>query len=139
MAERFHILLLNGRHLNLLGTRESKKCRITMFAEIVSGLERQAQSLNVHFFHVKPNAEHVLIGAIYHTRGNTDFILINPMAFTHNRLALRDAFLAVKIPFIEICLSNVHARKPVCHYYYLSDVAVWVIFGLSADEYDYAL
>lgn len=139
MADKFHILLLNGPNLNLLGTREPDKYGKTTLAEIVSNLETQAQSLAVRFSHLQSNAEHVLIDRIHQARGNTDFILINPAAFTHTSVALRDALLAVEIPFIEIHLSNVHAREPFRHHSYLSDVAVGVICGLGADGYNYAL
>ncbi|KFX01881.1 type II 3-dehydroquinate dehydratase [Pectobacterium carotovorum] len=139
MAEKFHILLLNGPNLNLLGTREPDKYGNTTLADIVSELETQAQALNVKFSHRQSNAEHVLIDTIHQARGNTDFILINPAAFTHTSVALRDALLAVAIPFIEIHLSNVHAREPFRHHSYLSDVAVGVICGLGADGYQYAL
>ncbi|WCG83375.1 type II 3-dehydroquinate dehydratase [Pectobacterium sp. A5351] len=139
MAEKFHILLLNGPNLNLLGTREPDKYGKTTLADIVSELETQAQTLNVKFSHLQSNAEHVLIDTIHQARGNTDFILINPAAFTHTSVALRDALLAVSIPFIEIHLSNVHAREPFRHHSYLSDVAVGVICGLGAEGYQYAL
>ncbi|MCU1794671.1 type II 3-dehydroquinate dehydratase [Pectobacterium polaris] len=139
MAEKFHILLLNGPNLNLLGTREPDKYGTTTLADIVSELETQAQALNVKFSHLQSNAEHVLIDTLHQARGNTDFILINPAAFTHTSVALRDALLAVAIPFIEIHLSNVHAREPFRHHSYLSDVAVGVICGLGADGYQYAL
>lgn len=139
MAEKFHILLLNGPNLNLLGTREPDKYGKTTLADIVSELETQAQTLNVKFSHLQSNAEHVLIDAIHQARGNTDFILINPAAFTHTSVALRDALLAVSIPFIEIHLSNVHAREPFRHHSYLSDVAIGVICGLGAEGYQYAL
>ncbi|GKW11257.1 MULTISPECIES: type II 3-dehydroquinate dehydratase [Pectobacterium] len=139
MAEKFHILLLNGPNLNLLGTREPDKYGKTTLADIVRELETQAQALNVKFSHLQSNAEHVLIDTIHQARGNTDFILINPAAFTHTSVALRDALLAVSIPFIEIHLSNVHAREPFRHHSYLSDVAVGVICGLGADGYQYAL
>ncbi|KML70606.1 MULTISPECIES: type II 3-dehydroquinate dehydratase [Pectobacterium] len=139
MAENFRILLLNGPNLNLLGTREPDKYGSTTLADIVSELETQAQALNVKFSHLQSNAEHVLIDTIHQARGNTDFILINPAAFTHTSVALRDALLAVAIPFIEIHLSNVHAREPFRHHSYLSDVAVGVICGLGADGYQYAL
>ncbi|WP_248465459.1 type II 3-dehydroquinate dehydratase [Pectobacterium versatile] len=139
MAEKFHILLLNGPNLNLLGTREPDKYGNTTLADIVSELETQAQALNVKFSHLQSNAEHVLIDTIHQARGNTDFILINPAAFTHTSVALRDALLAVAIPFIEIHLSNVHAREPFRHHSYLSDVAIGVICGLGADGYQYAL
>ncbi|MBJ7222505.1 MULTISPECIES: type II 3-dehydroquinate dehydratase [unclassified Brenneria] len=139
MAEKFHILLLNGPNLNLLGAREPDKYGSTTLAEIISNLETQAQALNVSFSHLQSNAEHVLIERIHQARGNTDFILINPAAFTHTSVALRDALLAVAIPFIEIHLSNVHAREAFRHHSYLSDIAAGVICGLGADGYNYAL
>ncbi|MCG8710341.1 type II 3-dehydroquinate dehydratase [Brenneria sp. 4F2] len=139
MAEKFHILLLNGPNLNLLGAREPDKYGRTTLAEIVSNLETQAQALGVRLSHLQSNAEHVLIDRIHQARGNTDFILINPAAFTHTSIALRDALLAVAIPFMEIHLSNVYAREPFRHHSYLSDVAVGVICGLGADGYHYAL
>ncbi|MEH2920766.1 type II 3-dehydroquinate dehydratase [Samsonia erythrinae] len=139
MAEKFHILLLNGPNLNLLGTREPDKYGKTTLTDIVSELEAQAQALNVEFSHLQSNAEHVLIDTLHQAKGNTDFILINPAAFTHTSVALRDALLAVDIPFIEIHLSNVHAREPFRHHSYLSDIAVGVICGLGAEGYQYAL
>ncbi|MEH0832811.1 type II 3-dehydroquinate dehydratase [Pectobacterium cacticida] len=139
MAEKFHILLLNGPNLNLLGTREPDKYGKTTLADIVSELEIQARALNVKFSHLQSNAEHVLIDALHQARGNTDFVLINPAAFTHTSVALRDALLAVSIPFIEIHLSNVHAREPFRHHSYLSDIAEGVICGLGAEGYQYAL
>ncbi|MFC3394065.1 type II 3-dehydroquinate dehydratase [Brenneria rubrifaciens] len=139
MAEKFHILLLNGPNLNLLGTREPDKYGSTTLPEIVSRLEAQAQALNIRFSHLQSNAEHILIDSIHQARGNTDFILINPAAFTHTSVALRDALLAVAIPFIEIHLSNVHSREAFRHHSYLSDIAVGVICGLGAEGYHYAL
>lgn len=139
MADKFHILLLNGPNLNLLGTREPEKYGSTTLTEIVNGLENQASALDITLSHLQSNAEHQLIDHIHQARGNTDFILINPAAFTHTSVALRDALLAVQIPFIEIHLSNVHAREPFRHHSYLSDVAVGVICGLGADGYVFAL
>ncbi|CAI0817827.1 type II 3-dehydroquinate dehydratase [Serratia ficaria] len=139
MADKFHILLLNGPNLNLLGTREPEKYGSTTLTEIVNGLENQASALDITLSHLQSNAEHRLIDRIHQARGNTDFILINPAAFTHTSVALRDALLAVQIPFIEIHLSNVHAREPFRHHSYLSDVAVGVICGLGADGYTFAL
>ncbi|AUQ23819.1 type II 3-dehydroquinate dehydratase [Dickeya zeae] len=139
MADKFHILLLNGPNLNLLGTREPDKYGHTTLAEIVSRLEQDAAALNVRLSHLQSNAEHELIDRIHQARGNTDFILINPAAFTHTSVALRDALLAVAIPFIEIHLTNVYAREPFRHHSYLSDVSVGVICGLGADGYHYGL
>ncbi|CAI1782348.1 type II 3-dehydroquinate dehydratase [Serratia proteamaculans] len=139
MADKFHILLLNGPNLNLLGTREPEKYGSTTLTEIVNGLENQASALDITLSHLQSNAEYALIDRIHQARGNTDFILINPAAFTHTSVALRDALLAVQIPFIEIHLSNVHAREPFRHHSYLSDIAVGVICGLGADGYTFAL
>ncbi|HCV65660.1 type II 3-dehydroquinate dehydratase [Serratia proteamaculans] len=139
MADKFHILLLNGPNLNLLGTREPEKYGSTTLTEIVNGLENQASALDITLSHLQSNAEHALIDRIHQARGNTDFILINPAAFTHTSVALRDALLAVQIPFIEVHLSNVHAREPFRHHSYLSDIAVGVICGLGADGYTFAL
>ncbi|CAI1810742.1 type II 3-dehydroquinate dehydratase [Serratia fonticola] len=139
MADKFHILLLNGPNLNLLGTREPEKYGSATLAEIVNGLENQALALDITLSHLQSNAEHAFIDRIHQARGNTDFILINAAAFTHTSVALRDALLAVQIPFIEIHLSNVYAREPFRHHSYLSDIAVGVICGLGADGYTFAL
>jgi len=111
MVDKFNILLLNGPNLNLLGTREPEKYGHTTLTEIVNGLEQEALALNVQLSHLQSNAEHTLIDRIHQARGNTDFILINPAAYTHTSVALRDALLAVAIPFIEIHLSNVHEGR----------------------------
>lgn len=139
MAHKFDILLLNGPNLNLLGTREPETYGSTTLNDIVKGLEKQAAAADVALSHLQSNAEHLLIDKIHQARGNTDFILINPAAFTHTSVALRDALLAVQIPFIEIHLSNVHAREAFRHHSYLSDIAVGVICGLGADGYHFAL
>ena len=139
MSCKFNILLLNGPNLNMLGTREPDKYGSLTLSEIVNTLETEARNLGAGFDHLQSNAEHVLIDRIHQAKGTVDFILINPAAFTHTSVALRDALLAVDIPFIEIHLSNVHAREPFRHHSYLSDKAVGVICGLGADGYSYAL
>ncbi|KGT94445.1 3-dehydroquinate dehydratase [Erwinia typographi] len=139
MTDKFHILLLNGPNLNLLGTREPEKYGSTTLAEIVSDLSSQADALNVQLSHLQSNAEHALIDRIHEAKGNVDYIVINPAAFTHTSVALRDALLAVSIPFIEVHLSNVHAREPFRHHSYLSDIAAGVICGLGVDGYSWAL
>ncbi len=139
MSGNFHILLLNGPNLNMLGTREPDKYGDQTLAQIVNTLENEAKALNVSLSHLQSNAEYALIDRIHQAKDNVDFILINPAAFTHTSVALRDALLAVSIPFIEIHLSNVHAREPFRHHSYLSDKAVGVICGLGADGYSYAL
>ncbi|WP_338560422.1 type II 3-dehydroquinate dehydratase [Erwinia sp. E_sp_B04_7] len=139
MADKFHILLLNGPNLNLLGTREPEKYGKTTLAEIVSDITSQADALNVKLSHLQSNAEYALIDRIHEAKGNVDYIVINPAAFTHTSVALRDALLAVSIPFIEVHLSNVHAREPFRHHSYLSDIAAGVICGLGVDGYSWAL
>ncbi|MCX8958594.1 type II 3-dehydroquinate dehydratase [Erwinia psidii] len=139
MAEKFHILLLNGPNLNLLGTREPDKYGKTTLAEIVSDVTLQADALKVKLSHLQSNAEYALIERIHEAKDNVDYIIINPAAFTHTSVALRDALLAVSIPFIEVHLSNVHSREPFRHHSYLSDIAAGVICGLGADGYSWAL
>lgn len=139
MSGNFHILLLNGPNLNMLGTREPEKYGDQTLAQIVNTLENEAKALNVSLSHLQSNAEYALIDRIHQAKDTVDFILINPAAFTHTSIALRDALLAVNIPFIEIHISNVHARESFRHHSYLSDKAVGVICGLGADGYSYAL
>ncbi|CUX96149.1 3-dehydroquinate dehydratase [Candidatus Gullanella endobia] len=139
MVNKFHILLLNGPNLNLLGIREPDKYGYITFDNIIADLSILAGSLKAKLSHFQSNSEHALIDRIHQSRGSIDFIIINPAAFTHTSIALRDALLAVEIPFIEIHLSNIHAREPFRHHSYLSDIAVGVIFGLGADGYHFAL
>ena len=139
MTDKFRILLLNGPNLNMLGTREPEKYGTLTLSQIVSRLNAEAETLNVTLDSLQSNAEYVLIDRIHHAKDNIDYILINPAAFTHTSVAIRDALLAVSIPFIEIHLSNVHAREPFRHHSYLSDIASGVICGLGADGYSYAL
>ncbi|HEK0688236.1 type II 3-dehydroquinate dehydratase [Proteus mirabilis] len=139
MSENFHILLLNGPNLNLLGTREPETYGHLTLNDIVQSLSADAQALNVKLTHFQSNAEHELINKIHAARENVDYILINPAAFTHTSVALRDALLGVNIPFIEIHLSNVYSREPFRHHSYLSDIATGVICGLGAEGYRFAL
>lgn len=139
MAHDFHILLINGPNLNMLGTREPEKYGSTTLAEIVSDLTQQANTQGVTLSHLQSNAEYALIDRIHEAKDNTDYIIINPAAFTHTSVALRDALLAVNIPFIEVHLSNVHARETFRHHSYLSDISAGVICGLGADGYTWAL
>jgi 3-dehydroquinate dehydratase-2 len=134
------ILLLNGPNLNLLGTREPETYGHATLASIVGDLAQIAQAAGHELDHCQSNAEHVLIERIHAARADgTAFILINPAAFTHTSIALRDALAAVALPFIELHLSNVHAREPFRHHSYLSDLAVGVIAGFGADSYRLAL
>ena len=133
------ILLLNGPNLNLLGTREPAVYGAATLASIVENLTVRAKNLGVSLASLQSNAEHVLIDAIHAARGSVDFILINPGGLTHTSVALRDALLGVAIPFIELHLSNVHAREPFRRHSYLSDAAVGVITGFGAHSYVLAL
>lgn len=139
MPVNFHILLLNGPNLNLLGTREPERYGHITLADIVTDLTHQAAALGVKLSHLQSNAEHLLIEHIHQAKDNTDYIVINPAAFTHTSVAIRDALLAVKIPFIEVHLSNVYAREPFRQHSYFSDISDGVICGLGTDGYCWAL
>ncbi|HHQ4516040.1 type II 3-dehydroquinate dehydratase [Aeromonas veronii] len=139
MSQNHRILLLNGPNLNLLGKREPGIYGSKTLDEIVADLKLNASELGVTLEHLQSNAEHELVSCIHQAMGQMDFIIINPAAFTHTSVAIRDALLGVAIPFIEVHLSNVHAREPFRHHSYLSDVAKGVICGLGADGYQFAL
>ncbi|NND60073.1 MAG: type II 3-dehydroquinate dehydratase [Gammaproteobacteria bacterium] len=134
------ILLLNGPNLNLLGQREPSIYGNTTLDDI----EKQLMSIAAragHTLHaVQSNAEHELIDAVHAAaRDDTVFILINPAGYTHTSVALRDALLAVDLPFIEIHLSNIHTREPFRRRSFFSDIAVGTIAGLGATGYELAL
>lgn len=134
------ILCVNGPNLNLLGTREPVTYGRDTLASIEVRLREVAGSAGHRLELLQSNAEHVLIDAIHRAGAEgVGFILINPAAFTHTSIALRDALLAVRIPFIEVHLSNVHAREPFRAHSYLSDIAVGVITGLGPLGYELAL
>lgn len=123
----------------MLGKREPQIYGSMSLDEMVSGLELKAKTLNIELSHVQSNAEHVLIDAIHHAFQAIDYILINPGAFTHTSVAIRDALLSVAIPFSEIHLSNVHAREPFRQHSYLSDKAHGVICGFGVQGYEFGL
>ncbi|ABI37591.1 3-dehydroquinate dehydratase [Shewanella sp. MR-4] len=131
------VLLINGPNLNLLGRREPSVYGHQTLADIVATLSEQAQAAGVELEHIQSNAEFELINAIHAT--DAQMIIINPAAFTHTSVALRDALLGVDIPFFEVHLSNVHAREPFRHHSYLSDKAIGVICGFGAQGYEFAL
>lgn len=134
------LLLLHGPNLNLLGTREPEVYGSTTLADIDAALQTTAAAAGHTLESLQSNAEHVLVDRIQAARSDgTAFILINPAAFTHTSVAIRDALAAVAIPFIEIHLSNPHAREPFRAHSYFSDKAVGVICGFGADSYRYAL
>ncbi len=133
-------LVLHGPNLNLLGTREPGVYGSTTLEDINRDLQSRASAAGHQLQYLQSNAEHVLIDRIHAARSEgIDYIIINPAAFTHTSVALRDALLAVSIPFIEVHLSNVHKREPFRHHSYFSDVAVGVICGLGAGGYRLAL
>lgn len=134
------ILVLNGPNLNLLGSREPGHYGRDSLEQIRTRLERQAAGAGHRIEFLQSNAEHELIDAIHRAgRAGVAFIIFNPAAFTHTSVALRDALLAVAIPFIEVHLSNVHAREPFRAHSYFSDIAAGVISGLGAQGYELAL
>lgn len=135
----FTLLLLNGPNLNMLGKREPGIYGTQTLADIEQHLTQLAEEKGVRLDCFQSNSEEALINRIHKAFQQVDFILINPAAFTHTSVALRDALLSVSIPFVEIHLSNVHAREPFRHHSYLSDVAKGVICGLGAKGYEYAL
>lgn len=129
-------LLLNGPNLNLLGTREPEVYGRRDLAAIEAELVARASADGHQLDTLQSNAEHVLIDRIHESgRDGTDFIIFNPGALTHTSVALRDALLAVAVPFIELHLSNVHAREPFRRHSYLADIAVGVIAGFGAQGY----
>ncbi|MEM9622571.1 MAG: type II 3-dehydroquinate dehydratase [Pseudomonadota bacterium] len=133
------ILVLHGPNLNLLGTREPEVYGYDTLDQINARIAEAAPE-QVEISFLQSNAEHVLIDAVHQARQDgVEFIIINPGAFTHTSIALRDAFLGVSIPFIEVHLSNVHAREAFRQTSYLSDIAVAVITGLGAQGYELAL
>jgi 3-dehydroquinate dehydratase-2 len=139
MAAKSRILVLNGPNLNLLGLREPTHYGSNTLEHIVATLRENAEKAGVELEHLQSNREYELIETIHQAHGNVDFIIINPAAFTHTSVAIRDALLGVAIPFIEVHLSNVHAREPFRHHSYLSDKAQGVICGLGAQGYEFAL
>lgn len=134
------LLLLNGPNLGLLGTREPEIYGSTTLADIEARLKRLAEAAGHSLDAYQSDAEHELIRRIHAARGEqVDLILFNPAAFTHTSIALRDALLAVEIPFIELHLSNVAAREAFRRHSYFSDVAVGTIAGFGVGSYELAL
>lgn len=134
------ILVLNGPNLNLLGTREPEIYGADTLDDVNQTLIEQAKKNGHELTSLQSNAEFELINRIHAARTDgTEFIIINPAAFTHTSVAIRDALAGVAIPFIEVHISNVHARESFRHHSYLSDIAVGVICGLGIQGYELAL
>lgn len=132
------ILLLNGPNLNMLGSREPKHYGSLSLAAIETNLRALAEKCDAKLECFQANSEEKLINKIHESFQQIDFIIINPAAYTHTSVALRDALLAVAIPFVEVHLSNIHKREPFRHHSYFTDVAEGMICGLGAKGYEYA-
>ncbi|TAL56651.1 type II 3-dehydroquinate dehydratase [Pandoraea sp.] len=136
----YRILVLHGPNLNLLGTREPGVYGHTTLADIERALQTQAQSASVTLESFQSNHEGALVDRIQAAATDkVDYIIINPAAYTHTSVALRDALAAVDIPFVEVHLSNVHRRESFRHHSYFSELAEGVICGLGWHGYGYAL
>lgn len=133
------LLVLHGPNLNLLGTREPEIYGRATLAEIDADLAERAAAAGHRLESFQSNAEHALVDRIQAARGEVDFILINPAAFTHTSVAVRDALAAVGIPFIEVHLSNPHTREPFRHTSYFTDLAVGIVAGFGPLSYGLAL
>lgn len=138
--ESRRVLILHGPNLNLLGNREPEIYGSSTLDEINERLKKLAHNLKIEIVCFQSNSEAELVERVQQARNDQiEFIIINPAAFTHTSVALRDALAAVGLPFIEVHLSNVHAREPFRRQSYFSDLAVGVITGLGAKGYELAL
>jgi len=133
------ILLVNGPNLNLLGTREPDVYGHHTLADIESLVTETGAELGLEVRSVQSNHEGVLIDAIHAARDDCAGVVINPGAFTHTSIALRDALLAVELPVVEVHLSNVHRREPFRHHSYVSDIAEVVVVGAGIDGYAFGV
>ncbi|KKA29897.1 hypothetical protein TD95_001499 [Thielaviopsis punctulata] len=134
-----NILIINGPNLNLLGTREPSVYGSTTLADVISATQKQATDLGVTVEAFQSNHEGAIVDCIHAARGKVDAVVINAGAYTHTSVAIRDALLGVDIPFIEVHITNVHAREAFRHKSYLSDKAVAVICGLGTFGYTAAV
>jgi 3-dehydroquinate dehydratase-2 len=134
-----HILIIHGPNLNLLGTREPEVYGADTLADIDQQLTRLAEEKEITLQTFQSNSEGDIVSRIQQAAGQIDFIIINPAAYTHTSVAIRDAFLATRIPFIEVHLSNVYAREEFRQHSYLSDIATGVISGFAINSYRLAL
>jgi 3-dehydroquinate dehydratase II len=133
------ILVIHGPNLNLLGTREPHLYGSTTLDQVNQGLQALAAQHGAKLDTIQSNHEGVLVDRIQAARGQVDYIIINPAAFTHTSVAIRDALAAVSIPFLEVHLTNIHQRETFRHHSYFSDQAVGVICGLGPEGYPAAL
>ena len=133
------ILVIHGPNLNLLGTREPEVYGSQTLNDINQHLVSVASDLGITLTHIQNNIEGELVNAIHAARGQVDAIIINPAAYTHTSVAIRDALAGVAIPFVEVHLSNVYQRETFRHHSYFSEIAIGVISGLGAYGYEAAL
>jgi len=134
------ILVINGPNLNMLGQREPETYGFETLPDIIQGLVSIADNHNIRLTDFQSNAEHDIIERIHQTMNDgTDFIIINPAAFTHTSIAIRDALATVDKPFFEVHISNIHKREHFRHHSYFSDLAEGVIAGLGSKGYELAL
>ena len=139
-GSRCQVLVLHGPNLNLLGTREPSVYGVVILDAINTSLTQRAAAAGATLSSFQSNSEGELVTRIQQAaRDDTDFIIINPAAYTHTSVAIRDALAAVKIPFIEVHLSNVFAREPFRHHSYFTDLATGLICGLGPRGYELAL
>jgi 3-dehydroquinate dehydratase-2 len=137
---RPHILVMHGPNLNLLGSREPKHYGLATLDDINRALIERGEAVGAHVETFQHNHEGALIDRIQQAAcDHVDFIVINPAAYTHTSVAMRDALAAVAIPFVEVHLSNIYARESFRHHSYFSDIAVGVVSGLGAHGYELAL
>ena len=134
-----HIAVIDGPNLNLLGVREPERYGTGSLEQIRAALRDRAGRLGVELSFFQSNHEGALVDAVQALRGNAEGALVNAAAYTHTSLALRDAFLAVSVPFVEVHLTNVWAREEERHRSLLADLAVGVVAGFGADSYTLAL
>ncbi|QCI16636.1 type II 3-dehydroquinate dehydratase [Buchnera aphidicola (Aphis craccivora)] len=140
MKKKINVLLINGPNLNLLGTREPNIYGNNTLQDLINNLKKKSEKLNILLNHIQSNAEHILIEKIHSAKeDNIDYIIINPAAFTHTSIALRDALIATSIPFIEVHISNIYSRENFRSHSWFSDISQGVITGLGLEGYYWAL
>lgn len=135
----FNILILNGPNLNLLGTRETNIYGKTTLSQLNDLLNKESKKLNINISHFQSNAEHEIIEKIHASKKKIQYIIINPAAFTHTSLAIRDSLISVEIPFIEVHISNIYSRETFRTHSWFSDISSGTISGLGIEGYIWAI
>ncbi|QJC35508.1 type II 3-dehydroquinate dehydratase [Enterobacteriaceae endosymbiont of Donacia sparganii] len=137
--KKYHILVLNGPNLNLLGTREPKIYGNTSLDDVINILYKKAEKKCCKLSHYQSNAEHQLINYLVQYKNQINYIILNPASFTHTSIALRDTLLAINIPFIEIHITNIYKRENFRKKSFFSDISSGIILGLGTYGYILAL